>query len=93
MYKERYRVQKAHLAQALDIARKIGGVSMVIQSNMSPQAIVEVWNDTVTIFEKYHVPLSEKRLEAVIAPDTLPVLLKELNNIVGSSSVTCIEGG
>jgi hypothetical protein len=66
---------------------------MVIQSNMSPKAIVEVWEDTVDIFKKYHVPLIEKNIEAIVEADVRTLLLQELNAIVGSSTSTCIEGG
>lgn len=66
---------------------------MVIQSNMSPKSIVEVWEHTLTVFEKHHVPLSEKTLESLIEADDLSILLIELNEIVGSSAVTCVEGG
>jgi hypothetical protein len=66
---------------------------MVIQSNMSPKAIAEVWELTVTIFEKYNIPLSEIAMESFIDADILTNLLFNLNNIVGSSATTCIEGG
>lgn len=66
---------------------------MVIQSNMSPKAIVEVWENTAVVFKKYHVPITEKTLESLIENDILDTLLKELNNTVGSSTATCIEGG
>ncbi|CAM4051539.1 hypothetical protein [Mesobacillus zeae] len=67
---------------------------MVIQSNMSPKAIIEVWEITAPIFLKFNVPLTEKSLETIIEEaDTLTNLLTELNTVVGSSSVTCIEGG
>jgi predicted component of viral defense system (DUF524 family) len=60
---------------------------------MSPKAIVEVWENTAPIFEKFNVPVSEKALETLFETDTLTKLLVELNSVVGSSSVTCIEGG
>lgn len=66
---------------------------MVIQSNMSPKAIVDVWGNTLTIFEKHHVPLTEQTLGSFIESDPLSILLIELNEIVGSSAKTCIEGG
>ena len=66
---------------------------MVIQSNMSPKAIVEAWKVTVTIFKKHNVPLTEQAMETFIESDILNNLLLELNNIVGSSNATCIEGG
>lgn len=66
---------------------------MVIQPNMSPKAIVEVWGNTATIFKKYKIPLTEKALETLSEVNTLSILLKELNDLVGSSTTTCIEGG
>lgn len=66
---------------------------MVIQSNMTPKDIVEVWEDTATIFEKYNIPLTDKVMKTFIEADTLSKLLDELNTIVGSSNTTCIEGG
>jgi hypothetical protein len=66
---------------------------MVIQPNMSPKAIVAVWGNTATIFKKYKIPLTEKTLETLIEVNTLSILLKKLNDMVGSSTTTCIEGG
>jgi hypothetical protein len=66
---------------------------MVIQSNMSPKAIVEVWEITGPIFEKFNVPLADKTLERIVDSELVPILLKELNAAVGSSTATCIEGG
>lgn len=66
---------------------------MVIQSNMSPKAIVDVWENTAPIFEKFNVPLTDKTFETTIDADILSKLLIELNAVVGSSTATCIEGG
>ena len=66
---------------------------MVIQSNMSPKAIVEVWENTDNTFKKYNVSISEKTLDTLVQESVLSVLLSELNIVVGSSSATCIEGG
>lgn len=66
---------------------------MVIQSNMSPKAIVEVWENTAPIFMKFNISLIDKTLESMIESEILPNLLIELNNTVGSSSTTCIGGG
>jgi hypothetical protein len=66
---------------------------MVIQSNMSPNAIVDVWEITSNVFEKYKIPKSEEALESLIEETDLGNLLVELNNAVGSSTTTCIEGG
>ncbi|WP_251555081.1 hypothetical protein [Neobacillus muris] len=66
---------------------------MVIQSNMTPEAIVDVWGDTANIFEKYNVPLTKQPLESIVENELLILLLQELNSVVGSSTSTCIEGG
>ncbi|MGM8216570.1 hypothetical protein ACLIA0_13460 [Bacillaceae bacterium W0354] len=66
---------------------------MVIQSNMSPGAIVEVWAETKDVFNKYNIPLTEQTLATIVENELLPLLLKELNSVVGSSTATCIEGG
>jgi hypothetical protein len=66
---------------------------MVIQSNMSQGAIVDVWEDTADVFKKYNVPITKQSLEILVENDILISLLQELNSIVGSSIATCIEGG
>ena len=66
---------------------------MVIQSNMSPKAIVEVWEETAPIFMNFNIPLTEKTLETILDNDTLTKILAALNTAVGSSTATCIEGG
>lgn len=66
---------------------------MVIQPNMSPKAITEIWSNATVVLNKFKVPISDKPLETVVESQVLDSLLKELNNIVGSSSATCIEGG
>jgi len=66
---------------------------MVIQSNMSSKAIVQIWENTADTFKKYNVPISEITLDALVNTSELPSLLVELNAVVGSSGATCIEGG
>ncbi|MEH7522960.1 hypothetical protein V7149_06685 [Bacillus sp. JJ1503] len=66
---------------------------MVIQSNMTSKAITEVWVDTVQVFQKYNVLITNKAIKELVTDNSLQVLLTELNNAVGSSTVTCIEGG
>lgn len=66
---------------------------MVIQSNMSPKAIVGVWRETVEVFNKYQIPFIEKTLESLLEEEQLVSLLEELNATVGSSTLTCVEGG
>ena len=66
---------------------------MVIQANMSPKAIVDVWENTAVVFTKYNIPIVYQSLEKLVNNDLLIFLLQELNSIVGSSTATCIEGG
>ncbi|WP_059174031.1 hypothetical protein [Bacillus sp. FJAT-27445] len=66
---------------------------MVIQANMSPDRIVNVWEVTAVIFEKYNIPMTKRTLEEIVEGDNLSSLLRELNSAVGSSTTTCIEGG
>lgn len=66
---------------------------MVIQSNMSPEAIVDVWAETSDILKKYEIPLTKQSLESLVESKFLPSLLQELNSVVGSSTATCVEGG
>jgi hypothetical protein len=66
---------------------------MVIQPYMTSKAITEVWEETVEVFQKYNVPITNKALQVLVTDNALLVLLTELNNEVGSSTATCIEGG
>ncbi|MBS4190451.1 hypothetical protein KHA94_09640 [Bacillus sp. FJAT-49705] len=66
---------------------------MVIQPNMSPVSIVEAWEKTRKVFEKHNVPITTILLQDSIHPEILTELLKELNESIGSSETTCIEGG
>jgi hypothetical protein len=66
---------------------------MVIQANMSPEAIVGVWEVTADILKKYNIPLTKQTLEALVEGEQITSLLQELNSAVGSSTSTCIEGG
>jgi uncharacterized protein YejL (UPF0352 family) len=66
---------------------------MVIQSKMSTKMIAAIWPETAAIFEKYHSPISERILQEIVSNDVLTNLLADLNNSIGSSSTTCIEGG
>ncbi len=71
-----------------------GDDEVVIQSNMSPLAIVEIWESTEEVFKKYSIPLTTKQtIEEFVTDKRLGSLLEELNSVVGSSSSTCIEGG
>lgn len=66
---------------------------MVIQANMSPQAIVEVWEETRPFFSENNIPLTNQSLETYIKSEELSPLLIELNEQIGSSSSTCTKGG
>jgi hypothetical protein len=66
---------------------------MVIQLNMSSDAIIEVWGETEEVFKKYNLPRTKQTLETLVGRELLPALLLELNSVVGSSTATCIEGG
>ncbi|WP_338088308.1 hypothetical protein [Neobacillus citreus] len=65
----------------------------MIQPNMASKAIAEVWKETVEVFQKYNVPITEKALQVLVTENTIKILLTELNKVVGSSTATCIEGG
>ncbi|WP_338452479.1 hypothetical protein R4Z09_11690 [Niallia oryzisoli] len=58
---------------------------MVIQSNMTSKAITEVWEETVEVFQKYNVPITEKTLQVLVNDNLFQLLLIELNNVVGIS--------
>lgn len=60
---------------------------------MTSKAISVVWEDTLEVFQKYNVPITEKTLQVLVNDNNLQLLLTELNKVVGSSNATCIEGG
>jgi hypothetical protein len=66
---------------------------MVIQSIMTPISIIEVWGETKEVFEQFGIPINSQSLQTLVATEQLDELLIALNNKVGSSSNTCIEGG
>jgi hypothetical protein len=70
-----------------------GGCSMVIQSTMSPKAIIEVWEEALEVFQRYNVPIMEEPLQVLVDNHFLQLIVTELNRVVGSSSATCVEGG
>lgn len=65
---------------------------MVIQSNMSPQAIIYVWKETAEVFNKYQIPITKQTLESIVEKEQIGSLLSDLNATVRSSTLTCIEG-
>ena len=54
---------------------------MVIQANMSPKAIVEIWGETEEIFHIYNIQLINSSLETVVEASELDSLLTELNSM------------
>jgi len=60
---------------------------------MSSKSIIEIWENTVDVFKKHNITISEIPLEKVVEGNILDSLIMELNNIVGSSSATCVDGG
>lgn len=59
---------------------------MVIHSEMSSKAIIEIWGITHEVFKNYSVPISGSPLKELVHEEKLPQLLKELNHAIGSSS-------
>lgn len=67
---------------------------MVIQKNMPVSEIVKVWPETLAVFKKYTISIiSNDSLEKVVDESNLTTILNELNQTVGSSEITCVEGG
>jgi hypothetical protein len=60
---------------------------------MTSKAIIEVWEDKVVVFQKYNVLITAKTLQVLVNDNILQLISTELNNVVGSSNATCIEGG
>jgi hypothetical protein len=60
---------------------------MVIHSNMSSKAIIEIWGNTLDVFKHYSVPISGDPLNLLVHEETLPQLIKELNQTIGSSVI------
>ncbi|MCA1029494.1 hypothetical protein LCL95_00450 [Bacillus timonensis] len=67
---------------------------MVIQSNMSPNEIVNIWKETNRIFQEFQIETTTTvPLIQLVSSNKLANLLDELNQEIGSSQITCIEGG
>lgn len=67
---------------------------MVITQDMPVSGIVNSWDHTKAIFQKYAIPAdSNKALQDHLSRNQLEQLIYELNKIIGSSEKTCIEGG
>lgn len=68
------------------------GDCMVIHSNMSSKAIIEIWGNTLDVFKHYSVPISGNPLDILVHEEMLPQLLKELNQTIGSTVTARMEG-
>lgn len=65
---------------------------MVIHSNMSSKAIIEIWGNTLDVFKHYSVPISGNPLNQLVHEESLPQLLKDLNQAIGSPVSASLEG-
>lgn len=67
---------------------------MVITQEMPVSGIVNSWDQSREVFDKYGIPVdSNKTLKEHLQGDQLKSIIPELNQIIGSSGATCIEGG
>lgn len=56
--------------------------------------IIDSWNITEEVFREYGIPSSSnKALKDHLQGKQLEAFISDLNKIIGSSNVTCIEGG
>jgi hypothetical protein len=68
------------------------GNCMIIHSNMSSKAVIEIWGNTLDVFKNYAVPISGNPLNSLVHEETLPQLLEELNQTIGSLVTAPTEG-
>lgn len=67
---------------------------MVITDEMPVSGIANSWEETKEVFNKYDIPVgSNKALKEHLQDKDLELLISDLNKTIGSSEVTCIEGG
>ncbi|MGO4889435.1 hypothetical protein ACJ2A9_16930 [Anaerobacillus sp. MEB173] len=67
---------------------------MVITIEMPVSGIANSWDKTIEVFNKYDIPVgSNKALKEHLQDKELDLLISDLNKSIGSSEVTCIEGG
>lgn len=67
---------------------------MVITVEMPVSGIANSWDETVEVFKKYNIQVSSnKALKEHLQNEELDILISDLNKTIGSSEVTCIEGG
>jgi hypothetical protein len=67
---------------------------MVIQQNMPVSGIVAAWLETEVVIRRYGIPAnSNKALQEHVSGEILQNVLNDLNQSIGSSEMTCVEGG
>ena len=61
---------------------------------MPVSGIAKSWDETKEVFKKYDIPFGfNKALKEHLQDEELDLLVSDLNKAIGSSEVTCIEGG
>jgi hypothetical protein len=91
--KKGYYNRKSKLVTNVEESNEVK-IHLVIQSNMTPKAIITIWKETEPIFKNYHIPITDEALHSVVLDvKVLPNLLNALNQSIGSSNKTCIGGG
>jgi hypothetical protein len=67
---------------------------VVITMEMPVSGIANSWDETKEVFKKYDIPVgSNKALKEHLQDKELDLLISDLNKTIGSSEVTCTEGG
>ncbi|EGL81414.1 Domain of unknown function DUF1858 [Caldalkalibacillus thermarum TA2.A1] len=67
---------------------------MVITKDMPVSGIVNSWPETKEILRRYGISTdSNKALKEHFQNNELESIISDLNNAIGSSNATCIEGG
>ncbi|GAB7388458.1 hypothetical protein BSNK01_22950 [Bacillaceae bacterium] len=67
---------------------------MVITKDMPVSGIVSSWDVTKEVFQKYGIPIdSNKAIKNHLHGSQLDSIISDLNRVIGSSEITCIEGG
>jgi hypothetical protein len=62
--------------------------------DMPVSGIAKSWDVTKEVFIKYNIPVSSNRsLKEHLQEGELELLISDLNKTIGSTVVTCIEGG
>jgi hypothetical protein len=67
---------------------------VVVTEDMPISGIVDSWNETKEVFKIHQIPEdSNKALKEFLSGDQLQQVISQLNEVIGSSESTCIEGG